>query len=362
MTIQDIARLAGVSPATVSGVLNDSPLVNARTKARILAIIEQHKYKPNQVARALALRHTGIIGLLVKDISNPLYSKIALGVEEICEQKMYNVIIGNTHKEWQREVSYVNILKQRRMDGLILFPLQKGVDLGHIHELKKDRYPFVLLAEVPGIETDVIRADDEQGAFLATQHLIRLGRRTIAYITGPASALASDRRRNGYQAALTAHDLLPKPQLVWPGGWCVEDGYRAGMNFCMSPGFCPDGILCYNDSVAIGFIRALQERNLHVPDDVAVIGFDDAGFGAYLETALTTVAQPALAIGQKAAELLLERIGQKGANEDVQKVFLPTQLVIRESCGGLAKGSYHSSMKANEKHTEHSNHILEVST
>lgn len=362
MTIQDIARLAGVSPATVSGVLNDSPLVNARTKARILAIIEQHKYKPNQVARALALRQTGIIGLLVKDISNPLYSRIALGVEQVCEQKKYNVIIGNTHKEWQREVAYVNILKQRRMDGLILFPLQKGVDLGHIHELKKDHYPFVLLAEVAGIDADVIRSDDEHGAFLATQHLIRQGRRTIAYIAGPASALASDRRRDGYQAALTGHDLLPKPQLVWPGGWCVEDGYRAGMQMCRTPGFCPDGVLCYNDSVAVGFIRALQERNLRVPDDVAVIGFDDAGFGAFLETALTTVAQPAQEIGRRAAELLLQRISEKGGGAEVQKVYLPTRLIVRESCGALAKGTFHSQVPPELQQHHPSIHNEEVSS
>ena len=197
MTIQDIARLAGVSSATVSGVLNNSPLVSAKTAKRILAIIEGHNYQPNHLARALALRQTGIVGLLIKDISNPLYGQIALGVEQTCEQKQYTVIIGNTHKQWQREVSYVSLLKQRRLDGLILLPLQKGVDLGHIHELKQSHFPFILLGEVPGIDADMVRADDEQGARNATEHLIRLGRKNIAYLNGPDTALAGDRRCRG---------------------------------------------------------------------------------------------------------------------------------------------------------------------
>lgn len=340
MTIQDIARLAGVSPATVSGVLNNSPLVSAKTQKRVLAIIEQHNYKPNQVARALALSQTGIVGLLVKDISNPLYGQIALGVEEVCEQKQYNVVIGNTHKQWQREVECVEMLKQRRMDGLILFPMQKGVDLSHIYELKKDHYPFVLLAEVPGIETDMVRADDEQGAFLATEHLVRLGRKNIAYINGPESTMAGERRCRGFLNALTVNNFVTKPHMVHPGGWCLEDGYRAAQSLHERDEV--DGVLCYNDSVAIGFIRGLSEQGIRVPDDVAVIGFDDAGFGAYLQTALTTVAQPALEIGRRSAELLFRRIASKDNHEEISKILLPTHLVIRESCGAMPQGSFHS--------------------
>ena len=342
MTISDIARLAGVSRATVSGVLNNSPLVSAKTKKRVLEIIEKHNYKPNEIARALTLKQTGILGLIVKDITNPLYGKIAIGVEEACSENGYNVIIGNSQQQWELEVSKVSLLKRRRVDGLVIFPIQKGVDLSHIWELKKEDYPFALLAEVPGIEADLIRADDEKGAFEATQHLIHQGRKCIAYISGPDTALANDRRMRGYQQALATYDIVPKDELVLNGGWRLEDGYRAGKKMVQQHQKCPDGVFCYNDQVATGFIRAMVESGLNIPENVAVVGFDDAGVSAYLETALTTVEQPARKIGRMAAEILLKRIADKNSKSSVktpiQKVLLPTRLIVRESCGSAAKG------------------------
>lgn len=338
ITITDIAKLAGVSRATVSGVLNDSPLVNEKTKKRILEIIEQLNYRPNEVARALALKQTGLLGLVVKDISNPLYSKITLGVEQVCRDHGYSVIIGNTHKRSESEIAYVNLLKRRRVDGLILFPLQKGVELGHIHRLKNEGFPFVLLGEVPGVEADVVRADDQLGAFQAVDHLIKMGRKRIAFVTGPDSALASDRRLEGYRKALNIHQIAPFENLVIRGGWRFEDGYWAGSTLSHLPDR-PDAVLCYNDSVAIGLIRLLTEQGISVPHDVAVIGFDDAGASGFLETSLTTVAQPAYEIGQKAAQLLIARLKNKESDPQPQFALLNTTLVIRESCGTHCRGA-----------------------
>ena len=353
MTISDIARLAGVSRATVSGVLNNSPLVSKKTKEHVLEIIKKHNYRPNEIARALALKQTGLLGLIVKDISNPLYSKIALGVEKACSENGYSLLIGNTHKNWELEVAHVNLLKRRRVDGLIIFPLQKGIDLEHIYELKREEYPFVLLAEVPGIEADLIRSDDEEGAFNATQHLISLGRKRIAYITGPDTALASDRRLSGYKKALAENNMQFRERCVLKGGWRFEDGYNAGKVALERKDFKPDGVFCYNDQVAIGFIRAFVERGLRVPDDLAVVGFDDAGVSAYLETALTTVAQPAQEIGYKSSKLLIKRIAEKrdknGKPMPTQTILLKTELVVRESCGAHARGSVASLNGKKEK-------------
>jgi len=339
MTIADIAKIAGVSRATVSGVLNNSTTVSSKTKERILAIIEEHDYRPNEIARALALNQTGLIGLIVKDISNPLYSQIALGVEDVCGHEGLSVIMGNSHKEWNREIAHINLLKRRRVDGLIIFPLQKGADVGHIADLKKEKYPFVLLAEVPGIEADLVRADDEVGAFQATEHLINLGRKRIGYITGPQSALANDRRLSGYRKALKKYGLVPHDEYVNRGGWRLQDGYKAGRKFLACKTECPDAVFCYNDAVAIGLIRALVENGVRVPDDVAVVGFDDAGVGAYLETGLTSVAQPAMEIGRRSAMRLVELIRSKGDLQKPKKVFLETHLVVRETCGANKKGS-----------------------
>ena len=337
MTIGDIAKLAGVSRATVSGVLNNSPTVSAKTKERVLAIIEEHNYRPNEIARALALNQTALIGLIVKDISNPLYSIISLGVEEVCEENGYSVILGNTHKQWNREVAHIRLLTRRRVDGLIIFPLQKETDLAHIQELKDSDYPFVLLAEVPGVEADLVRADDETGAFDATTHLISLGRKNLVYITGPETALASDRRLRGFQRGLETRDIPFDNNSVRTGGWRLQDGYRAGIELLCGSEKVADGAFCYNDAVAIGFIRALIEKGCRVPEDVAVVGFDDAGAGAFLETSLTAVAQPAREIGRKAAEVLLNRIRRKN-KIPLQKLFLDTHLVVRETCGAQKKG------------------------
>ena len=339
MTIGDIARLAGVSRATVSGVLNSSPTVSEKTRIKVLAIIKKHNYRPNEVARALALNHTDTLGLVVKDISNPLYSKISLGVEEIIDEENFSVIIGNTHKDQKREVSLVTMLKRRRVDGLIIFPVQKTENIQHIKDLVNENYPFVLLAEIPGIDADFVRADDETGAFEATAHLLKLGRQKVGYISGPESALASDRRRKGYERALLANGVTPNSDLVRLGGWRVEDGYRAGREFISCSGNCPDSVLCYNDSVAIGLMRALVEAGVKVPQDTAVIGFDDAGVGAFLETGLTTVAQPAQEIGRRAAKLIMDRIKEISDFTETQKVLLNTKLIVRETCGAHPKGS-----------------------
>jgi DNA-binding LacI/PurR family transcriptional regulator len=317
-------------------VLNENPAVNKKTRDRILKIIQEYNYKPNEIARSLALKHTRLLGLIVKDISNPLYGKISMGVEQICNQYGYSLIIGNTHKDWEREVTNIAVLERRRVDGLIIFPLQKHVNTDHIAALKKNDFPFILLAEIPGIKADLVRAEDESGAFQATTHLIRSGCRRVAYLKGPSIAMASDRRLRAYKKALTNAGLQYDDDYVLDGGWRIEDGYQAGKALCKSHKPLPDGIFCYNDSVAIGLLRALVEGGKRIPEDVAIVGFDDAGMGGYLETALTSVRQPAVEIGRKAAELLLRRI--KNKNLPFKKIFLKTELIVRETCGAKAKG------------------------
>jgi len=339
MTIADIAKLAGVSRATVSGVLNSSPTVSEKTKKRVLEIIKKHDYRPNEIARALALNQTGLLGLIVKDISNPFYNNIALGVEQVCEEGNYSVIIGSTRQDWNREVAHINLLKRRRVDGLVIFPLQRDADLSHIWELKHTNYPFVLLAEVPGIEADLVRADDGSGAEMATEHLIKLGRKRIAHVLGPATAMASERRLRGYQRALARYNRVSKDELIHQGGMRLSDGYRAGLEMARDSKAGIDGVFCYNDSVAIGLIRAMTESGRRIPDDVAVIGFDDAGASAYLETALTTVLQPAREMGRLAAEMVLRRIREREAPLPIQKQILKTRLVVRETCGANPKGT-----------------------
>ena len=337
MTIADIARIAGVSRATVSGVLNNNPAVSKKTQLRILDIMNEYNFKPNEIARALALNKTGILGLIVKDISNPLYSKIALGVEMVCEKHGYSVIIANTHTNYDHEVANVQLLRRRRADGLIIFPLQKDESSSHIKELHSLNYPFVLLAEQPGVNADLVRADDEEGAKSATEHFIKMGRKRIAYLSGPDYALANERRHKGYLQAIEQYQV--DFSLVIDGGWRLEDGYRAGKLMIGNGNVQADAVFCYNDSVAIGFMRALVEEGIHVPEQIGIVGVDDAGVAPYLETALTTVAQPAFEIGKIAAQTVLDRIKSEDKFFVTRTTLLNTQMMIRETCGANQKGS-----------------------
>jgi len=331
MTISDIAKEAGVSRATVSGVLNDNPNVADKTREKVLAIIEKYNFSPNQIARALALRQTGLIGLIVKDISNPVYSKISLGVEEVCEEAGYNVVMGNTHTETERELEYLNLLKRRRVDGLLILPLQRDTELSAFQELLKAQLPIVLLGDLPDVDADLVRSNDEIGAYRAALHMIGNGRRRLMYISGPESFYASERRLNGFRRALQEQNINFDEHLVFYSGWRLEDGYATGQELCRSHSLLDAGIFCYNDSVAIGLMRALYENGYNIPNDLDIIGFDDAGVGKYLQTSLTTVAQPAREIGRRAAQLLLEKINFKGENWESKKIFLDTTLVIRET-------------------------------
>lgn len=333
ITIADIAKEAGVSRATVSGVLNNNPNVSAKTRDRVSAIIEKYKFTPNAVARALALQHTGLIGLIIKDISNPLYSKISLGVEQVCEKEGYSVIIGNTHTDIEREVAYMDLLKQRRVDGLIIFPVQKRIRIDHLLELAQKKLPFVLLADVPGIDADLVRCDDEGGAFRAVQRFIRSGRTNLVYVSGPDEFLASDRRLKGFRRALEKNGLPFDASRVVQSGWRLTDGYKTGLRLAHSSKPLPDGIFCYNDPVATGLMRALFENNISAPQDVGIIGFDDDVVSEFLKPGLSTVAQPALEIGRAAAVRLLSHIRSNNENWKPEKRYLPTKVVIRESCG-----------------------------
>ncbi len=331
MTISDIAKEAGVSRATVSGVLNDNPHVAEKTREKVLAIIEKYNFSPNQIARALALRQTGLVGLIVKDISNPLYSKISLGVEEVCEEAGYNVVMGNTHTETERELEYLNLLKRHRVDGLLILPLQRDTKLPAFQELLEAQLPIVLLGDLPDIDADLVRSDDESGAYHAASHLIQNGRRRLMYISGPESFYASARRLKGFKRAMQENNVEFDEQNVIYSGWRFNDGYATGQELCRSRSLLDAGLFCYNDSVAIGLMRALFENGYKIPDDLEIIGFDDAGVGKYLQTSLTTVAQPAREIGRRAAQLLLEKINFKGENWQSKKIFLETTLVIRET-------------------------------
>jgi len=332
VTISDIARLASVSKATVSAVLNDRPGISLETRERILEIVKSLNYRPSQVARSLSRKSTRSIGLIIKEIDNPFYAKMMKGVFETCSQLGYTVLLGSSELSPVKELEVIETLTVQRVDGLLISPLQgDDVDFTYLSELNRDNYPLVMLGAVKNYPTNVVEIDNVEAASKAVTYLIENGHEDIAYFSGPYYSAHSEDRGEGYKQALIRHHLPIQEDRTIPAGSYIDNGYQKGLEYFSNRTCSPTAVLCYNDLVAIGLINALFELNLRVPDDVSVIGFDDIDFCESFRVPLTTVRIPADTIGATAAELVIEQIGRRSEPLN-KKVILEGELVIRESC------------------------------
>jgi len=325
-TIVDVARAAGVSPATVSRVLNNSHPVSPRTRERVLQAVTSLHYHPNALARSLLKRRTAILGVLVPDVSNPYYSVILRGIEDEARLRGYSVLVCNTDRDPSRQVQSLRTLRERRADGVIVaggqldkaaVDLLKGTDMA-VAAIGRHLVP------VPSVRVDNVAA-----ALEATRYLLSLGHRRIAIITGPTGSLTASDRLEGYQRALTEAAIPLRREYVVEGGFRVEGGY-AGAKRLLTLSAPPTAILAGNDHMAFGAIRALHEMGLRVPQDVSIVGFDDTLVAQYTVPALTTVAIPMYDLGRKAASVLFTRL--EGRRTPMVTV-LSTELRIRESTG-----------------------------
>jgi LacI family transcriptional regulator/LacI family repressor for deo operon, udp, cdd, tsx, nupC, and nupG len=329
VTIHDIARAAGVSKSTVSAVLNDNPLISDATKRKVRRIMERFNYTPNEIARSLASRQTKTIGLIIKEIDNPYYGKMTKGIYNVAHGKKHGVILCNTELEPQKEVESVTILKSKKVDGLIISPLQERVDVSHIAQLKKEKYPFVLIGGIQNLETNVVDIDNEKAAYEAVSYLIAAGHKRIAHLLGPVYSVHSRQRCTGYKKALRKHKLPLHDDLIIEAGRSLQDGYEAGMRLLKrSKKFT--AVFCYNDLLAIGFMRAARECRLKIPEDIAVIGFDDIELASFTVPPLTTVSVPMYQLGEESAKLLFEQIEHKERHL-AKRVILDAPLTVRET-------------------------------
>jgi len=335
-TIRDVARRARVSVATVSRVVNRSThRVRPETRRRVLAAVDTLGYHPNVIAQSLKKRASRTVALIVPDISNPFFPAIARGIEDAARQRGYAVLLCNTYEDLDREHAYLQLLRKRWVDGLIFATV--GSNTRHLRALRQERLPVVLVArDVDGITVDAVLVDNFRGALEATNHLIRLGHRNIAHIAGPASLRVAAERRRGYQRALSEAGVQPDDALIANGDF-TADGGRAAMATLLSRGRPFSGLVAANDLMAIGAIEALRAAGRRVPEDAAVVGFDDITFASLVSPALTTVAQPKYRMGQMAMERLLELMA--GDSPAGRRIVLTPQLVVRESCGAKLAGA-----------------------
>jgi LacI family transcriptional regulator len=331
VTIQDVAQLAGVSPATVSKVLNDAPHVSAKAKERVRAAATKLNFRPNAIARSLKAKRTTTFGLVTDDLEGVFTMPLMRGVEETAQTKGFSVFLCNSYSEAEREKSHLEVLLDKQVDGIILLSGYKVRERG-APAIPLGGLPLVYLYQYTrDVKVPCVIPDDRQGGKIGTEHLIKLGRRRIGFINGPASYEATHLRLEGYQEALQEAGIRFDPTLIKVGKWHENSGYQLTHELMQLPNR-PDAIFCTSDSLAVGTLDALHQLGLEVPRDVALVGFDNRHFAAYQRPPLTTVALPLYEMGKLAGELLMAAIETGTIEASIHKV--PCYLIERASCGG----------------------------
>lgn len=334
-TINDVARLAGVSKATVSAVLNETGTVKGSTRERVMAVIEHLNYRPARSLGRAGGPEGRSIGLVIKEIDNPYYGEVITGARTVAQENGYTLLVISSEGEYDAERRAVELLQSFDVDGLIVTPVLDGdADLSHLFELKRRNFPFVLLEELRGIPASLVDVDNEEASRRAVEFLIEQGHTRIVHFAGPEYSWHSQERIDGVRRACSGSHVIFTDQDVVRAGAHLEDGYRAGLEHFggRSPAERPTAVTCYNDLVALGVCRALAELGIRVPEEVSVVGFDDIGFLEYLPLRLTSVRIPKFEMGRLAAQMLIRHIESREALPP-QKVYLDAELVVRDSTG-----------------------------
>lgn len=326
VTISDVARVAGVSAQTVSRVVNRKGEISAQTRQLVRKVIKDLGYRPSSIARSLATNKTYTIGLVVPDIANPFFPEIARGIEDFAWENNYGVLLCNTLEDMQREEAAIRSLEDKRVDGIILCSSRLSDE--DLFELIESHQAAVLVnRSVPDDLAATVRVDDVYGASLAVQHLIDCGRDVIGFLSGPTTSQSGRERIEGARNTLRQAGIEDAPSLSLPCAPNASGGYRTAQELLARR---PDvqALVCYNDMVAVGALQACAERGLSVPDDVAIVGYDDSTLAELVQPSLTTLRVPKYDIGADAARILLDRIqGQKGQREVLHR----PELIVRRS-------------------------------
>jgi LacI family transcriptional regulator, galactose operon repressor len=334
VTTRDVARLAGVSSSTVSHVLNGTRFVSDDVRRRVLGAVQNLGYEPNGVARSLKVNRSMTIGLIISDISNPFFTAVVRGVEDVTQANGYVLVLCNSDEDTAKEAMYLRALRAKRLDGLILAPAGEAHD--YLRDTVRAQFPLVFLnRDVASIDAPAVLLDNEGAAFEATNHLIDLGHRRIGMIGGRPLASTSIERKSGFARALRAAGLPADERLVVSGGSEAEGGHAAALAL-LSLEPRPTAIFSGNNLMTIGALAAIQERGLSVPQDVALLGFDDFSWAGVFRPRLSTVAQPTYELGCTAANVLL-KVMAHGSSQVPRRTLLPGRLVIRESCGAAIR-------------------------
>lgn len=326
-TIKDVAKRAGVSVGTVSNVLNEVPTVNKPIRQRVLRSIKELNYKPNWIAKSLISGRTKTLAFIVPDICNPFFPEMVRGASDKASEYDYGLFLGNIDNNPQKETEYIQHFLSHAVDGFIIATSDCSSD--QVDQIKRLDVPVVIVdRELEGLKRDLVIVDNVRSAQTAVNHLIGLGHKRIGIILGQVQTMTAKLRLEGGKLALQAAGLFNE-KLIRSGTYTYESGFGM-MQSLLSGGKNLDAVFCANDMIAIGAINALEKEGYKVPEDVAVVGFDDISISRLIKPPLTTIRQPTYELGAIAVNMTIERI--KGTASGVpRKVMLPGELAIRES-------------------------------
>lgn len=330
ISLKKVAEKAGVSIATVSRVINNSPNVNPQTRIKIEKIIKDLKYSPNRVAKRLRNRNasSNLLGVLIPDIQNPFYVEVLRGIEDVAYKNKYALIMCNFAQDEKKESLYLDILQSESIDGLIAAPTHEK-DQNVIH-LVKGGLPIVCVDRgLVDVDVDVVQVENKKGAYTAVDHLAKKGYKRIAYISGIPKIPSSRDREQGYKDALTDNNLTIDKELIKYGDSRHESGVKLCKELLALPN-PPDAIFTGNNLITLGALETIHTKGLNIPKDIAIVGFDDMYWSISLNPPLTAVRQPAYEIGKCAAEQLISRINSP--ERPTSHMILKTELMVRNSC------------------------------
>lgn len=337
-TLKDIAQALGLSTSTVSRALRDSYEISEGTKKRVTAYAAKYNYHPNPAALGLRAKRTKSIGVIVSAIANTFFSEAINGMESIAFDKGYNVVITQTHESYDREVTNLQYLSSRSIDGLLASLSAETKDVQHYKEVHQKGLPIVFFDRVTEeMETHKVITDNFQGAYDATRHLLKMGFKRIALLANAEHLSITVKRLEGYKRAIedSRMEVLSSYIQYCPHGGLIEKEIVQALDQLLSLKNKPDAIFTAGGKLTTGCLRFLKSKKIRIPEDMALVGFSNSELSDLLDPSLTVVRQPAFEMGRLATEILIKLIETKREVAHYNRTILPTELMIRDSSGKI---------------------------
>ncbi len=339
ITLKQVAEALDVSMMTVSRALNNNPNVDKRTKEKVIKKVHELGYSPNHIAKSLVQKKTRTIGVVVPEIAHSFFPEAIRGIEEVVYREGYQIMLTHSAENFEREAAAIETLVSKRVDGILISVAESDKDISVYTKVLKMGLQLVFFDRcVYNIGASCVSINDEESARIITKHLIEHKYKSIAHLSGPLTISISKARLNGYKKALQQNGIKFNTEMVVESGFHEEGGYKAMSQLLdFSPQKRPRAVVAVNDPSAFGAMRAIKERGLSIPKDVAIVGISDDIRAELMSIPLTTIKQPAYEEGKLAAKKLIAHIEKK--KEKVEKIVVETQLIIRESCGCRMKSN-----------------------